>query len=83
MGALEMGLTEDELPTLVSSWRESNSNIVNLWWCIDNAAKKVIKERSQDCVMASSFDISQDTDYHPTFWSNCIQARYRRESFWR
>lgn len=55
MGALEMGLTEDELPTLVSSWRESNSNIVNLWWCIDNAAKKVIKERSQDCVNGIKF----------------------------
>lgn len=46
MGALEMGLTEDELQPLVSAWRESNPNIVNLWWDIDEAVKKVIKERS-------------------------------------
>ena len=46
MGALEMGLTEDELQPLVSAWRESNPNIVNLWWDIDEAVKRAIKERS-------------------------------------
>ena len=46
MGALEMGLTEDELQPLVSAWRESNTNIVNLWWDIDEAVKRAIKERS-------------------------------------
>lgn len=46
MGALEMGLTEDELQPLVSAWRESNPNIVNLWWDIDKAVKRAIKERS-------------------------------------
>lgn len=38
MGALEMGLTEDELPLLVDAWRQSNPNIVKLWWDVDRAA---------------------------------------------
>lgn len=45
MGALEMGLTEDELPELVSTWREANPNIVNLWWDVEAAAIKAVKER--------------------------------------
>ena len=32
MGALEMGLSEDELPALVSAWRQSNPKIVQFWW---------------------------------------------------
>lgn len=46
MGALEMGLTEDELQPLVSAWRESNSKITKLWWDVDNAVKRVIKEKT-------------------------------------
>lgn len=46
MGALEMGLTEDELPELVSAWREANPNIVNLWWDIEAAAIKAVKEKA-------------------------------------
>lgn len=45
MGALEMGLSEDELPELVSAWRQANPNIVRFWWDIDNAVKKAIKTR--------------------------------------
>ena len=45
MGALEMGLTEDELQPLVTMWRESNMNIVAYWWAIDNAVKNVVKTR--------------------------------------
>lgn len=45
MGALEMGLDEDELPDLVSAWRESNPNITAFWWAVDKAAKKAIKDR--------------------------------------
>lgn len=44
MGALKMGLTEDELPELVAAWRKSNPNIVNLWWDIENAAISEVKE---------------------------------------
>ena len=45
MGALDMGLTEDELQPLVTMWRESNLNIVAYWWAVDNAVKNVIKTR--------------------------------------
>jgi len=46
MGALEMGLKEEELQPLVSAWRLSNPNIVRLWWDIDRAAMKAVKERA-------------------------------------
>jgi DNA polymerase len=45
MGALEMGLDEEELKPLVDAWRQTNPNIVRLWWDIDHAVKKCIKER--------------------------------------
>lgn len=45
MGALEMGLKEDELQPLVTAWRNSNPNIVKFWWAVDNAAMIAIKER--------------------------------------
>ena len=47
MGALEMGLQEDELKPLVDSWRAANQRIVQLWWDVDNAVKKAVKERSR------------------------------------
>ena len=46
MGALEMGLTEEELPELVSAWRSSNPKIVRFWWDVDRAVKKAIKEKT-------------------------------------
>lgn len=45
MGAIEMGLAEDELQPLVDSWRTANPNIVLLWWDIDKAVKTAIKEQ--------------------------------------
>ena len=46
MGALDMGLTEDELQPLVNSWRSANPNIVQFWWDVDNAVKTAIKQRT-------------------------------------
>lgn len=46
MGAIEMGLSEEELPELVSAWRSSNPNIVRFWWDVDSAVKKAIKEKT-------------------------------------
>ena len=43
MGALEMGLSEDELQPLVTAWRNSNQNIVRFWWDIDRAAMNAVK----------------------------------------
>jgi DNA polymerase len=44
MGALEMGLPEDELQSLVQSWRSANPHIVSFWWQVDRAVKTTIKE---------------------------------------
>ena len=46
MGALEMGLTEDELKPLVTAWRSSNPNIVRLWWDVDKAAMTAVRDRT-------------------------------------
>lgn len=46
MGAVEMGLTEDELQPLVDMWRQSNPNIVKFWWAVDAAVKKAVKEKT-------------------------------------
>jgi len=43
MGAIEMGLTEDELPPLVDAWRQSNPRIVAFWWDVDRAAMEAVK----------------------------------------
>lgn len=45
MGALEMGLSEDELQPLVDSWRASNPMITAYWWDIDRAVKTTIRQR--------------------------------------
>lgn len=46
MGALDMGITEEELQPLVDAWRAANPNIVQFWWDVDNAVKRAIKERT-------------------------------------
>ena len=46
MGALEMGLTEDELQPLVDSWRASNPNITKLWWDVDRTVKEAVRLRT-------------------------------------
>ena len=45
MGALQLGLKEEELQPLVTMWRVANPNIVRLWWDVDAAVKLVIRER--------------------------------------
>ena len=47
MGALDMGLKEEELKSLVNSWRLANPRIVQLWWDVDKAVKECVKERKQ------------------------------------
>jgi len=46
MGALEMGLSEDELQPLVTAWRASNQNIVRFWWDVDRAAITAVRDRT-------------------------------------
>ena len=45
MGALEMGLAEEELQPLVSAWRDSNPSITEFWWAVDRAVKECIKKK--------------------------------------
>lgn len=45
MGALDMGLTEDDLKPLVDAWRSANSNIVQFWWDVDKAVKAAVLQR--------------------------------------
>jgi DNA polymerase len=44
MGALESGMTEDELKPLVDAWRQSNPNIVQFWWDVDKAALDAVRK---------------------------------------
>jgi DNA polymerase len=46
MGAIEMGLSEEELQPLVNAWRNSNPNIVRFWWDVDSAVKSAIKRKT-------------------------------------
>lgn len=46
MGALKMGLNEDELPELVAAWRNSNSKIVKLWSDVEKAAIATVKDKT-------------------------------------
>lgn len=55
MGALDMGLEEDELQPLVDMWREANPNIVKFWWDVDRAVKKAVKQRESSSIGSISF----------------------------
>lgn len=46
MGALDMGLSEEELPPLVQAWRNANPNIVNFWWAVDSAVTEAVQRRT-------------------------------------
>lgn len=45
MGAIEMGLEEEELQPLVDAWRNANSNITSFWWQIDSAVKQAVIQK--------------------------------------
>lgn len=47
MGAIEMGLSEDELPPLVNAWRQTNPNIVKFWWDVDRAVMEAVKYKHE------------------------------------
>ena len=56
MGALEMGLAEEELPALVSAWRDSNLCITEFWWAVDRAVKECIRMRARTETHGIRFD---------------------------
>ncbi|MEZ3432860.1 MAG: DNA polymerase [Lachnospiraceae bacterium] len=47
MGALDMGLTEEELPPLVAAWRKANPHMVQFWWDVDAAVIKAVTEKQK------------------------------------
>ena len=55
MGALEMGLSESELPVLVRQWRSTNPHIVKFWWDVDAAAAAAVREKTETMVGRVSF----------------------------
>ncbi len=63
MGALDMGLTDEQLPEIVTRWRDANSKIKNLWYEMDNAAIEVIgrggKAKVRNLILSREYDIAQ------------------------
>lgn len=55
MGALEMGLDEDELPLLVNAWRQANPHIVKFWWDVDRAAMEAVRNKRTTSTHGISF----------------------------
>lgn len=62
MGALSMGLTEEELPEIVHRWRSSNKRIVDLWYSLENAALEVV--RTGQAVWLKGLVIAREGDYN-------------------
>lgn len=56
MGALKMGLTEEELPGLVSTWRSANPHITAFWWAVDEAAITAVRDKKPSKVGRVSFE---------------------------
>lgn len=56
MGALKMGLTEEELPSLVTTWRNANPHITQFWWAVDEAAVKAVRDKKPSRVGRVAFE---------------------------
>ncbi len=55
MGALDMGLDEEELPQLVDAWRQSNPRIVKFWWDVDKAAMEAVRYKRTNSTHGITF----------------------------
>lgn len=75
MGALKMGLTEDELPDIVSRWRNANPNIVKLWYEIENNALAVMNDGMSRSFRGLTFSREADLIYGLDFFVITLPSR--------
>lgn len=67
MGALQMGLTEDELPDIVQRWRQANPRIKDLWYAVENAALAVMRTAQPQAIYGLIFALEGDLVYGQSF----------------
>ncbi|CAK7037478.1 MAG: hypothetical protein BACD_00172 [Bacteroides rodentium] len=70
MGALDMGLKEDELPDIISGWREANPHVVQYWWDVQEAAIKTVQDHDERTVERVTFRY-----YAGTLWLELPSGR--------
>ena len=67
MGALNMGLTEEELPDIVKRWRASNKRIIDLWYTLNNAAISAVKNNKvvvvKNLIFKREYDVTNGLDF--------------------
>ena len=61
MGALDMGLSEDELPGLIDDWRTANPHIVQFWWDVEKASMDTVKDHRERNVGRIGFQFYANT----------------------
>lgn len=67
MGALNMGLSEEELPDIVARWRQANRRIVDLWYAVDQAALTVMQTAQTQAIYGLIFALEGDLVYGQSF----------------
>lgn len=67
MGALQMGLTEEELPDIVQRWRQANPRIRDLWYAVEQAALTVMQTAQPQAIYGLIFALEGDLVYGQTF----------------
>lgn len=67
MGALNMGLTEEELPDIVQRWRTANPRIRDLWYAVEEAALAVMQTAQPQAIYNLIFNLESDIVYGQSF----------------
>lgn len=80
MGALDMGLTENELPDIVQRWRAANPRIRDLWYAVEQAALKAMQTAHPQAIYGLIFALEGDLIYGQTFLT--IQLPSGRKLFY-
>lgn len=75
MGALNMGLTEEELPEIVRRWRQANRRIVDLWYSLENAALEVMRTGQPVGVKGLIFARLGDYDNQQDFFTVTLPSK--------